>query len=372
MSFFLHTKYSKNWKDFFTLESSRMPIDKIEAYYEKIVTFFTRNKKSKFIFINFPLLHHHNQEVVERVKQINSIFSSNRFLQNHSFFIPATEMPSEYLDEQDINHFITHKNRSIYDDYSVIIKAIFELNFSPKEWNILAQKELKNPQHFFLDAMRTKFSQHFKETAEIKYWQLRKTENKNNFSNSEYQQYYTKHFDLPLNIYNNKRILDIGCGPCGTLEWANMSLERIGLDPLVNKYIEFGTDRHNMIYVKAKSESIPFKDHYFDIVTLFNSLSYVDDLDSTIREIKRVLKPGGLLLLLTDVNRNSNARKPHKIPSNIIQKFLPQLLLLNQNKYELKNNMVYYSFKQKATYKDLENSNKPGLLAAKFCKLSSN
>ena len=32
---------------------------------------------------------------------------------------------------------------------------------------------------------------------------------------------------------------DIGCGPRGSLEWATMAAERVGLDPPVNKYLGF-------------------------------------------------------------------------------------------------------------------------------------
>jgi ubiquinone/menaquinone biosynthesis C-methylase UbiE len=36
---------------------------------------------------------------------------------------------------------------------------------------------------------------------------------------------------------------------------------------------------HGMTYVAARSEEIPFPEGYFDVVSSFNSLDHVDDLD---------------------------------------------------------------------------------------------
>jgi ubiquinone/menaquinone biosynthesis C-methylase UbiE len=90
--------------------------------------------------------------------------------------------------------------------------------------------------------------------------------------------------------YRGKRVLDIGCGPLGSLEWADMTAQRVGLDPLVPRYLKMGSSKHKMEYVASGSENIPFPDGYFDFVTSLNSLDHVDNLDLTIHEIKRVVK----------------------------------------------------------------------------------
>ena len=98
-------------------------------------------------------------------------------------------------------------------------------------------------------------------------------------------------------------MLDIGCGPRGSLELADTALERVGLDPLAKEYLKLGDASHMMTYVASRSESIPFADGYFDIVCSFNSFDHVADLKRTIiAEIVRVVKPGGLFLLLSEVN----------------------------------------------------------------------
>jgi len=71
----------------------------------------------------------------------------------------------------------------------------------------------------------------WKEANELYYWRQRKNA-EGTLSNAHYKDFYTIHFGLPESFYERKVILDIGCGPRGSLEWADMALRRIGLDPL--------------------------------------------------------------------------------------------------------------------------------------------
>jgi hypothetical protein len=79
----------------------------------------------------------------------------------------------------------------------------------------------------------------WKTQSELRYWKNRKKE-EGEFSNNHYPFFYTTHFDFTINDYRNKRILDIGCGPRGSLEWAQHASERVGLDPLADKYLAMG------------------------------------------------------------------------------------------------------------------------------------
>ena len=87
---------------------------------------------------------------------------------------------------------------------------------------------------------------------ELYYWKFRRMiEGKLN--NSHYKFFYTTYFSISDNFYRNKVILDIGCGPRGSLEWAHMTKKRIGIDPLADKYLKLGANQHKMHYIKCGS-----------------------------------------------------------------------------------------------------------------------
>jgi demethylmenaquinone methyltransferase/2-methoxy-6-polyprenyl-1,4-benzoquinol methylase len=58
-----------------------------------------------------------------------------------------------------------------------------------------------------------------------------------------------------------------------------------------------GLDRR-ISFVLGRAERLPFKDEAFDSVTLTYLLRYVDDPGSTLKELARVLRPGGVLASL--------------------------------------------------------------------------
>ncbi len=173
--------------------------------------------------------------------------------------------------------------------------------------------------------VRTLFPEYWKGVHGLRYWK-RQFARKQTLDNSHYKKYYTDHFGLGDEDYAGKRVLDIGCGPRGSLEWADVAERRVGLDPLADRYRELGADRHAMEYVNAPSERMPFDDDEFDIVCSFNSLDHVGDVDRTIAEIKRVLRPGGSFLLLVEINHSPTACEPHSlVPAELLKRFAPEL-----------------------------------------------
>ena len=145
---------------------------------------------------------------------------------------------------------------------------------------------------------------------EFLYWKSRQLE-EGTLKNSWYQEMFTSRVNLAPDFYAGKRILDIGCGPRGSLEWADIAAERVCLDPLVPRYRALGIDRHKARYVDAPAERIPFPDGHFDVVSSINSLDHVDDVDQAIREMTHVLAPGGMILLIVEIHPRPTIAEPH-------------------------------------------------------------
>jgi SAM-dependent methyltransferase len=152
-----------------------------------------------------------------------------------------------------------------------------------------------------------------KERAELEWWRERLSDEVAAGS-GHYEHLFTTTFGLDRHFYAGKRVLDVGCGPRGSLEWAVAASARVGADPLADAYVrELGAAAHGMSYVQAPAEALPFEDGSFDVVSCLNALDHVDSPDAALREMARVLAPGGLLLLIVEVGHEPTPTEPHAL-----------------------------------------------------------
>jgi len=202
---------------------------------------------------------------------------------------------------------------------------------------------------------------------ELMYWKTVKLKSKG-FNNDYYKFFYTDFYKLSESFYKDKKLLDIGCGPRGSLEWAEMAALRIGADPLVHKYLKLGADKHRMQYVKAFAESLPFEDAFFDVVSAFNALDHVRCLDSSCNEIKRVLKIGGHLLVIVNIHRFPTLTEPHVISWDFIESYFKEFEVIEIKRLkEIEKNKIYRNLRHHVC---IENkSEKTGVLTAILKKI---
>jgi demethylmenaquinone methyltransferase/2-methoxy-6-polyprenyl-1,4-benzoquinol methylase len=97
------------------------------------------------------------------------------------------------------------------------------------------------------------------------------------------------------------RVLDVACGPAGvTLQLARRTgAEVVGID-ITEEMLRQGqrnvaeADLSGRIqFVIGRGQDLPFPDATFDALTFTYLLRYVDDPAQTLRELARVVKPGG-------------------------------------------------------------------------------
>jgi len=191
---------------------------------------------------------------------------------------------------------------------------------------------------------RVLFPIRWKEFNELHYW--KRARKARELSNTHFRNFYTAHFGLSDSFYTAKTILDIGCGPRGSLEWATMAARRIGLDPLACEYLRLGADRHEMEYIDAPSERIPLDEGACDVVCSFNSLDHVENVALTIQEIKRVTRDGGLFLLLVEVNHAPTDCEPHRLsPRGLVDILKPELVCQTLRVYRPTAHGLYHSLR---------------------------
>jgi ubiquinone/menaquinone biosynthesis C-methylase UbiE len=107
-----------------------------------------------------------------------------------------------------------------------------------------------------------------------------------------------------LGIDRSDRILDVGCGHGRSLiELAARAWRGrvVGADPS-ELMVQIAAQRNRPLIeatrvdvVLASAESLPFPDDFFDNVLYVHVLYFWKDLDVSVREIARVLKPSGRL-----------------------------------------------------------------------------
>ncbi len=131
-----------------------------------------------------------------------------------------------------------------------------------------------------------------------------------------------------LHIEKNATILDIGCGggrtaqrlasraPEGTVHGIDYSAASVATSRATNAAeIETGRVQIHLGSVTA----LPFPDHTFDVVTAVETHYYWPDLLANVREVLRVLKPGGTFALIAETYRGGRLNALYSVAMRLLR-----------------------------------------------------
>ena len=114
-----------------------------------------------------------------------------------------------------------------------------------------------------------------------------------------------------MNVQPRDRILEIGCGE----GWASRALALrvpegmvVGLDvsdEMIHKARAGSAGCENLLLVWGEAESIPWQEKFFSKAVCVESFYYFEDPEKVLREIYRVLSPGGSLWILNHLSREN-------------------------------------------------------------------
>jgi SAM-dependent methyltransferase len=93
----------------------------------------------------------------------------------------------------------------------------------------------------------------------------------------------------------NRRILDVGCGAGNMMHHLSHYGQVVGVD-LYSKPLEVARQR-GLDVQEGSADDLPFDDQTFDVVTLLDVVEHVPNEHGVFAECRRVLKPGGKLLV---------------------------------------------------------------------------
>lgn len=104
-------------------------------------------------------------------------------------------------------------------------------------------------------------------------------------------------------IKGNMVVLDIACGSgYGSELLSRVAKQVIGVDINMNA-LEYAKKHHQQSNIEFKQGDLNAKldlpDNYFDVATCFETLEHVEGQHNGLSELRRVLKPGGLLIIST-------------------------------------------------------------------------
>jgi SAM-dependent methyltransferase len=91
-------------------------------------------------------------------------------------------------------------------------------------------------------------------------------------------------------------ILDLGCGTGVNLKHLEKIGFSVGMDYL-HEAIDYCLKRYAAALVLSPEEILPFRENSFDLVISLDAIEHSDDPGSALSEIRRVLKPGGHVLI---------------------------------------------------------------------------
>jgi SAM-dependent methyltransferase len=122
-------------------------------------------------------------------------------------------------------------------------------------------------------------------------------------------QYWAQHFEpwfMPLykkvleqlKLREDQLFLDAGCGAgLFSSQAINTGAQVIGMDAAPGLLAVARQRNPQNNFLEEDLETLPFADNSFDVITGFNSFQYAGSFEKALIEAKRVLKPGGRLVL---------------------------------------------------------------------------
>jgi SAM-dependent methyltransferase len=105
-------------------------------------------------------------------------------------------------------------------------------------------------------------------------------------------------FGATGDIFSGRRVIDIGCGPYGLIHFLDNAAERIRIDPLLPQYEAKMDLTGPQLSLAGLAETLPLASHSIDVAICFNALDHMRDPAAALAEMRRILRPGGTLLLM--------------------------------------------------------------------------
>jgi 2-polyprenyl-3-methyl-5-hydroxy-6-metoxy-1,4-benzoquinol methylase len=124
-------------------------------------------------------------------------------------------------------------------------------------------------------------------------------------------------YEFARSFVEGKATADIGCADgYGTTYLADYTLATVGIDyseATVHEASRKHAHKKNLAFKAGKVPPIPLESNSIEVVTAFQFIEHIEDRLGFIRDVYRILQPGGVFLCTTPNNKMSIARNPFHV-----------------------------------------------------------
>ena len=125
---------------------------------------------------------------------------------------------------------------------------------------------------------------------------------------------------------SQRSVIEIGAGPYPLVAAATKGWKRcVAVDPIARGYVEedlLPAVASSVVYVAARGESIPLSSASADLIVIENCLDHVKDPAMVVREMTRLLAPGGHLWIFVDLSNHVDHMHPHAMNEDKVRRLL--------------------------------------------------
>lgn len=153
---------------------------------------------------------------------------------------------------------------------------------------------------------------------------------------------HLERYDFAATLCKGKKVLDIACGTgYGSNIMAKVAESVVGVD--IDKAAVENAQRvykaTNLSYIHGDGTTIPLADESVDVVVSFETIEHIVEYHHFLKEIHRVLKKGGVLLMSTPNFRGEIVKNRYHVSNFTTESFIAAV----EKVFPIKE--VYYQWK---------------------------
>jgi len=126
------------------------------------------------------------------------------------------------------------------------------------------------------------------------------TFNKQYYNANENYNELDERFKIMANLVDkNQKILDLGCGSGNFIKVLNRKNKSVEGVEISQELVKLGQKNGLKIKIADLHQTFPYRNNIFDTITAGEIIEHIHDTDFFLKEIKRILKPNGFLIIST-------------------------------------------------------------------------